>query len=821
MADGSPPPDEAGKKPLAISAVALDEIIRAFGNLRGPELAPHPVVPMRGAREIFAAAKPVVPAACKDMALDSALKLAEDWDSTGLGFASAGNELLSQGIGFLGYPFLAELTQRPEYRKISETIAEELTRKWIRITAKGDKDKTARVEELEEAVKTFKLRDRFKSMGELDGFMGRAQLFADVGDAAEKDDSEELKKPLMLTREKIGKGTLKAFRTIEPMWSYPLRYNAVSPLKPDFYVPQSWAVMQHEVHSSRLLTFIGRPMPDILKPAYAFGGLSLSQMAMPYVQNWLRTRQSVSDLVHSFSVMILATTLGQELTAGGMAELVKRAQMAIAFRDNRGLQMIDKESEDFKNVSAPIAGLEKLQAQSQEQMSSVSSIPLIKLLGITPSGLNATAEPEIRVFYDKVKATQEWFFGEGLKRAMHIIELHLWGEIDPDIVWEFIPLWELDEAAKASVWKTNIDSDVEAVNAGILDPSEPRKRIAAAADSPYAGIDVDDIPEPPGGEEGDEPDLPNPAKTAEPAKVERAGDEAPCMCGDVCKCGPNCGCGPSCPCRKPGGANYGKDAAFREADHPRDPEGKFTDGSGGGVGTAGGGAWKAGERPPFTAEETKHLPARVAQPVATWEALQAKAETGRAQLSERLTRVAASLGLKTDIAAPEMLNEEHVAAPHGYLFIGPNKSEARAKAKVEADYGGDYSQLKDMIRASIAVNDVGELRRAIEAVEGQGLKLAMKPKDKFSNPTPEGYRDLNTVVRLPNGMLAEVQYHLKSMIRAKGEAHPHYEAQQALGRQYGEAEPSAKWKREHAEEFSRRRELQRALYDPLWERASA
>ena len=37
----------------------------------------------------------------------------------------------SEGLGFLGYPYLAELTQRPEYRRVSEIYAAEATRKGI------------------------------------------------------------------------------------------------------------------------------------------------------------------------------------------------------------------------------------------------------------------------------------------------------------------------------------------------------------------------------------------------------------------------------------------------------------------------------------------------------------------------------------------------------------------------------------------------------------------------------------------------------------------------------------------------------------------
>ena len=45
-------------------------------------------------------------------------------------------------------------------------------------------------------------------------------------------------------------------------------------------------------------------------------------------------------------------------------------------------------------------------AQSQEQISSVSRIPLVKWTGISPSGLNASSEGEIRVYYDLIHSEQ-------------------------------------------------------------------------------------------------------------------------------------------------------------------------------------------------------------------------------------------------------------------------------------------------------------------------------------------------------------------------------------------------------------------------------
>ena len=48
---------------------------------------------------------------------------------------AAQNTVYSEGQAFLGYPYLSELAQRPEYRRPAEILAKEMTRKWIRFTA--------------------------------------------------------------------------------------------------------------------------------------------------------------------------------------------------------------------------------------------------------------------------------------------------------------------------------------------------------------------------------------------------------------------------------------------------------------------------------------------------------------------------------------------------------------------------------------------------------------------------------------------------------------------------------------------------------------
>ena len=98
----------------------------------------------------------------------------------------------------------------------------------------------------------------------------------------------------------------------------------------------------------------------------------MTQMAQPYVDIWLRTRESVGEIIHAFSVMVLTTNLATTTmpggSGGGGGDVLARLELFNMLRDNQGVFVIDKATEEFKNVSAPLGGLDHLQAQAQEHL---------------------------------------------------------------------------------------------------------------------------------------------------------------------------------------------------------------------------------------------------------------------------------------------------------------------------------------------------------------------------------------------------------------------------------------------------------------------
>ena len=448
----------------------------------------------------FAYAKPVKGVMPAEQ--EKQLKLAMDegpW-ANAMAFATIG-ATFAEGLQFMGYPYLSELTQRPEYRRPAEIIAKEMTRKWIKLVAKGDEDKSDRIAELEEELKRLGVQKVFREVIEQDGFFGRAQIYIDIG--VNTEDAAELRAPLLMSTAKIEKGALQRLIIVEPIWTYPNFYNAFDPLDKTFFKPQTWFIMGKEVHTSRLLTFVSREVPDMLKPSYAFGGLSLSQMLKPYVDNWLRTRQSVSDLLHAFSVFVLKTNFGDALNSGAGESLINRVLAFIRLRDNRGLFVVDKDTEEFDNVSAPLGSLDALQAQAQEHMSSVSGIPLVVYFGISPHGLNASSEGEIEVWRNWIAGQQE-AITPNLSRIINIIQLSLWGDVDKDIGFIWVPLKTLSDKDIADLQKTKAETGQVLITAGVIDPTEERKRISEDEDTQYPGLDMNKTITPPDtGEEAD------------------------------------------------------------------------------------------------------------------------------------------------------------------------------------------------------------------------------------------------------------------------------------------------------------------------------
>jgi phage-related protein (TIGR01555 family) len=439
------------------------------------------------------------------LAMDSGYKeqLATDSaaEPAAWGFSS-GN--IGPGLAFLGYPYLAELQQITEYRTPCESLATEMTRRWGKLKNIGKTDLTDKIKEITQCIDDMKVRERFRWGAYITESFGRSHLFVSI-----KGQDEDGPRQLPLTE--IKKGDLLGFRTVEPYWVTPYAWNATHPERPDFYKPSSWFVLGRKTHATRMLTFIFREVPDLLKPAYSFGGISMTQLMMPYVNRWLRTAKNVNDLINIFSIVTLSTDLAAMLQApiDSPKSLLSRVRAFTQTRDNRGMMVVNKGTEELAVNDVSLGSLDKLQAQAQEHMATPARMSLLKFFGITPSGLNATAEPEITAQNDYVHSMQEHGFNYNMKIVLILIQMHLYGKVEADLVWEWLNLYEPNGKEKAEIRKADADRDSAYIEKNVISPDEVRNRLRMDPESGYDGLEGD-APEPQEWSGGpDDPNDPN------------------------------------------------------------------------------------------------------------------------------------------------------------------------------------------------------------------------------------------------------------------------------------------------------------------------
>lgn len=406
-----------------------------------------------------------------------AAEMAMDFNGTSVNALS-----FVQSTGFPGFPTLSLLAQLPEYRAMHETLADECVRMWGKVVSTGTSDH-ARVAEIEAEVKKHDVRAVVRQAVVQDQAFGRSHVYFKL-----RNDEKGRDLPLVFKPYSVRKGSFQGLRNVEAYWTTPNFYNSIDPTAADFYKPSSWWMIGVETHATRLQTIVSRPVPDMLKPTYSFAGVSMTQLAMPYVDNWLRTRQSVSDTVKQFSVSGVLTDLAQYLLPGAASDLQNRASLINAYRDNRNILFLDKATEEFFQVNTPLSGLDALQAQAQEQMSAVSHIPLVKLLGITPTGLNASSEGEIRVFYDYVSGYQANVLQPLMDNVLRIIQLSLDGEIDEQLCWDWEPLLELTALEASEKQAKDAETAERYIAAGVVTAEQVAQKLNADPSSGYSGV---------------------------------------------------------------------------------------------------------------------------------------------------------------------------------------------------------------------------------------------------------------------------------------------------------------------------------------------
>ncbi len=151
------------------------------------------------------------------------------------------------------------------------------------------------------------------------------------------------------------------------------------------------------------------------------------------------------------------------------------------------------------------------------------------------------------------------------------------------------------------------------------------------------------------------------------------------------------------------------------------------------------------------------------QPSGDLDELYKLAEEARAGFRQFMEKAKSDLGAKALLSRPVL------------------KSKERILEKMKEDGVTDASQIYDIDGHTLVFDGLDGVAKGLKYFMAQGA--AIRIKNNYANPSPAGYRDVNVNIKLPNGMISEIQINTEAMMEAKeGVGHIFYEVmREALG----------------------------------------
>jgi len=262
--------------------------------------------------------------------------------------------------------------------------------------------------------------------------------------------------------------------------------------------PNAPALRNAEIHHSRVIRMEGVKLPYFQRVTEQGWGLSIIERLLDRLLAFDSASVGAAQLVFKAYLRTLKVKgLRQILAAGGAAEeaLAKNVEAIRRFQTTEGLSIIDAD-DDFQTHAYTFAGLDDVLLQFGQQLAGATGIPLVRLFGQSPAGLNSTGDGDIRNYYDGINARQQRDLRSPLNRVFDVLHRSTTGDRPPKgFGYNFNPLWQQSEKEKADTAQTITTAVVGAYDAGILSKPAALKELKQSADvtGVFSNISVADI----------------------------------------------------------------------------------------------------------------------------------------------------------------------------------------------------------------------------------------------------------------------------------------------------------------------------------------
>lgn len=226
-----------------------------------------------------------------------------------------------------------------------------------------------------------------------------------------------------------------------------------------------------QVHRSRMILFPGARTTPRMRRQNAGFDVSVMQRIYPILRDYDGTWASIGNLMASLSQAVYKVQgLIQMIAEGQSEQLVTRMELVDIARSVARAIIVDAELEDFQQVGAAnVTGAGEVIDRHSVRLAAAARMPVTRLFGQSPAGLNATGESDIRLWYDTVAWYREMVIEPRLVELARMVAQS--EGLDDDIAITWPSLWQMSPTEESAHRKTVAEADAIEIASGVLDPA--------------------------------------------------------------------------------------------------------------------------------------------------------------------------------------------------------------------------------------------------------------------------------------------------------------------------------------------------------------
>lgn len=249
----------------------------------------------------------------------------------------------------------------------------------------------------------------------------------------------------------------------------------------EFYgQPREYTVARtsQKIHPSRIAIFIGdrhpEPQFNLFGPV-GWGDSVLTAMFRAVTQ-MDATFQNVANLVFEANVDVFGVPdlLDSIADPEYQTRMMQRFGLVAANKGINGSILRDA-AETYERKTIAFGGTHEIIDKFILNVCGASDIPATRLFGMSPAGLSATGESDLRNYYDSIAANQTVFLQPSIDRLDECVIRSALGARPEEIFYNWSPLWQISEKERSEIGKANAETAETMLRSNLI-PGEALSR---------------------------------------------------------------------------------------------------------------------------------------------------------------------------------------------------------------------------------------------------------------------------------------------------------------------------------------------------------